>query len=210
MTTQSELRDLESRPQRYWNVDGIPELMMGLTWMVWGGAMLLGNQIESKPVYKAYWLFVPALLALSGWGQQWATKKLKARFTYPRTGYVEYKEPSRKQRFFTAVIAALSAALLAATIRTGRASGMEFTIAPVTGVLCSLALLVASVRQKAPHLLALAGVALALALAAAALHTSWDGISWMFLWLGLAAAAIGGWRFRRYLAQHGVAEGVEL
>ncbi len=206
MTAQADLRDLESRPQRYWNVDGIPEIIMGLTWMVWGGALILGRQIDHESAYKAYWLVVPPLLAVSGFAGQWLTKKLKERYTYPRTGYVVYKEPSPKLRYLTAGVAVVVAAALAALIVTGRSEGVRMTITPGVGVVISLALLVASMRQKAAHLLALAGVSLALAAAAAALRWNADGMSGLFVGLGLASALVGAWRFRQYLAANRPAE----
>ena len=46
--------------------------------------------------------------------------------------------------------------------------------APGISVLLSLGFLVASVRQRAPHLLALAGVAVILGLAFSALGTGWN------------------------------------
>ena len=34
------LREIENRPHRYWNVDGLPEIVMGALWVLWGLAFL--------------------------------------------------------------------------------------------------------------------------------------------------------------------------
>jgi hypothetical protein len=202
VTTPKELRNLEDRPKRYWNVDGIPELMMGLVWTLWGGALLLGDALPKSTGARAYWLIVPSILVLSGFVANWATRRLKERLTYPRTGYLEYRDPGRGMRLLMGLLVMLSAAALAALIVTGRAAGMEHTAGPVLGVILSLAFVVASVRQKAPHFLALAGVALALGVAFAALKLGWSAMNWLFVWLGVAASVVGAWRLRRYLRQH--------
>jgi len=202
MTTPAELRALENRPRRYWNVDGIPELMMGLVWILWGGALLVGEAFPRGSAANVYWMVFPAVLVLSGVASNWAIKKLKERLTYPRTGYIEYREPARHVRLLTGLMVVVTAAALAALIVTGRAAGLEHTAAPAIGVILSLAFVVASIRQKAPHFLALAGVALALGAAFATLKLGFAAINWLFVWLGVAATIMGAWRLRRYLQQH--------
>jgi len=202
MTTPAELRALENRPRRYWNVDGIPELMMGLVWILWGGALLVGEALPRGSAANVYWMVFPAVLVLSGVASNWAIKKLKERLTYPRTGYIEYREPARHVRLLTGLMVVVTAAALAALIVTGRAAGLEHTAAPAIGVILSLAFVVASIRQKAPHFLALAGVALALGAAFATLKLGFAAINWLFVWLGVVATIMGVWRLRRYLQQH--------
>lgn len=199
MITPEELRDLEDRPKRYWHVDGIPELIMGLVWILWGGALLLGDALPRRSGARAaYWLIAFGILVFSGW----AIRRLKERLTYPRTGYIEYRDPGPRVRLLTRLIAMLSAAAIAGLIVTGRAAGMEHSGALVLGVILSLAFVGASVRQKAPHLLALAGIALALGVAFTALKLGWAAMNWLFVWLGVAASVMGAWRLRRYLRQH--------
>ncbi len=124
----------------------------------------------------------------------WATKKLKARITFPRGGYVEWKEPTRTQRVIGATIAMITAALLAALVVRARAQGTERVAPAVFGVLLSLGFVVASLTQRAPHMLALAGVALALGLAFGALDLGWQSMNWMMVVLGLATTLSGSLR----------------
>jgi hypothetical protein len=172
---------------------------MGLVWILWGGALLLGDALPRRSGARAaYWLIAFGILVFSGW----AIRRLKERLTYPRTGYIEYRDPGPRVRLLTRLIAMLSAAAIAGLIVTGRAAGMEHSGALVLGVILSLAFVGASVRQKAPHLLALAGIALALGVAFAALKLGWAAMNWLFVWLGVAASVMGAWRLRRYLRQH--------
>jgi hypothetical protein len=205
MTQYPNLAEIEGRPGRSWNMDGLQELMMGVLWMTWGGAFLLGELLPKNWVRGVYWTLVPALLALSGFGGNWLVKRLKARITFPRTGYLELKEPSRAVRFGTAALAITMAAALAAVIVRMDGKGVEHLITPVVGVIVSLSFLVVSVKQKAPHYLVLAGVALALGIAFGVLRTGWESLNWMFVVLGAVAAISGGNRVRRFVEKYGTA-----
>ena len=198
---QPDIDALTARSQRYWNADGLPELIMGVLWMVWGSAWLFGQNLPHDWRWNAYWSATPVLLAGSGSLAVWAIKRLKARFTFPRAGYVEWKEPTRGARLAAAAVAAVSAAVLAiAVLRNDGSRGMF--AAPILGVLLSLGFVVASLRQRAPHLLALAAVALALGVALGAIEGSWSSANWLFVGLGAAAAVLGAVRFTRFLKQH--------
>ena len=204
MDTNLDLRDIERRPAKYWNIDGLPELMMGFLWIVWGGAWLAGQRIPRGSAWNLYWLFAPALLVLSGFAATWATKQLKQRITFPRTGYVEWSEPSRAQRSGGVGVAMVTAAMLTTLIVKGRTGAFGDVAAPAMGAMCSVAFLTASFRQRAPHLLVLAGVSLALGLAFGAWSTGWDALNWLFVCLGAASVAVGAVRLRGFLKHNPV------
>ena len=197
-----DLGEIERRPAKYWNADGLPEVMMGLVWVLWGTAWLVGESLPRGGAWNTYWMFTPALLALSGVASVWATKKLKARITFPRGGYVEWKEPTRTQRVLAATIAMVTAALLAALVVRARAQGTERVAPAVFGVLLSLGFVVASLTQRAPHMLALAGVALTLGLAFGALDLGWQSMNWMMVALGLATILSGSLRLGMFLKRN--------
>ncbi|GEM_PF-3565267 len=202
MTANPDLGELERRPLKYWNVDGIPELLMGVLWIVWGGAFVFGNALPKGAAYSMYWMIIPVVLVLSGFAMNRVVKILKERITYPRAGWVEMREPSKAARFGAAGIAVLSAAAVAALVVSGKEQGVEDAMTPVTALLVSLAFVVASLRQRAPHYLALAGVALALGFAFMRLRMGYDGLSWMFVWLGVAAVVVGGIRLARFVKKN--------
>jgi hypothetical protein len=78
--------------------------------------MLFGQTLPRGAVWNTYWLVTPAFLALSGVAATWATRKLKARITFPRAGYVAWKEPTRRARLVTAGVAMVTAAVLAGLV----------------------------------------------------------------------------------------------
>jgi hypothetical protein len=131
----------------------------------------------------------------------WAIKRLKERLTFPRTGYVDWKEPSRSARLTAGAVAVVTAMVLAA-LAANRNAGTEHVAAPLMGVILSLGFVVASLRQRAPHLLALAAVAVALGLALGALRAGWESVNWLFVALGAASAALGGLRLALFLKKN--------
>ena len=206
MAAVLDLKEGKHRSQRYWTIDGLPELMMGLLWVLWGGVWLFGQSLPRGPVFTMYWMFTPALLALSGVASVWATKKLKAHITFPRTGYVEWHSPTRTQRLTAAAVAVGSASLLVVLISNSRTEQMEQMAAPAVAVFLSLAFVVAAISRKAPHLLALAGVALILALVFGAVATGWDAVNWMLIAMGAATALLGVIRLRLFIRSHPVVQ----
>lgn len=202
MTESLDFKDLERRPLRSWNADGLPELMMGLLWIIWGVAWQLGQALGNTGPGRFYTLFMPAVLVLTSVAALWAIRKLKERITFPRAGYVKLKEPGPRERFAAAAIALVTAALLAALAARGRTLGLQQAGAPGMAVLLSLSFVVLSIRQRAPHLLALAGVALTLGLAFAALEIGWEDAYWILIAVGAATAIAGALRLRWFLELH--------
>jgi hypothetical protein len=202
MSDTLDLSEIERRATKSWTVDGLPELTMGLLWILWGASWLLGESLPHGAAWNIFWMLTPALLALSGVASIWATKTLKTRITFPRTGYVEWKQPTRGQRLTAAAVALVTAALLTALLVGARARGIERVVPPAMGVLLSLAFVVASLTQRAPHLLALAGVALMLGLAFGALNAAWQATNWMLIGLGVAMFISGSVRLRVFLKRN--------
>src|SRR5688572_27328907 len=125
MSANLNVFEAEKRAQRYWTVDGLPELMMGLLWIIWGAAWLVGQGLPQGAVSKIYWTLAPLLLVVTSLAAVWATKKLKARITFPRTGYVEWKPPSRPRQIGGGASAALIACVLVVLLTMSRTDGWE-------------------------------------------------------------------------------------
>lgn len=203
---RADLDELERRPVRYWNVDGLAELVLGVAWMVWGGAWLVGQTLPHDWRWTTYWLIVPPALALSTAAIKPVTRRLKERLTFPRTGYVEWNTPGQSSRWSTAVAILVSAIALAAVLLSmKRASLLEQRLPPIMGVVLSLSFVALSVRQRAPHLLALAAAGVAVTLAITSLVSGWDALSWMFVMLGAACVLVGVTRLALFVRAHPLA-----
>jgi hypothetical protein len=84
-----DLKDIERRQPKYWTMDGLPQSVTGIVWLLWGGVYLIGmSLLEGKP-YRAYWAVVTLLVAFWGITISWALGELKERMTYPRAGYAQ-------------------------------------------------------------------------------------------------------------------------
>jgi hypothetical protein len=77
------------RTQRYWYVDGLAEITVGLFFVVLSGYFLAQARIKSvssDPILADFGLLAAILLVL--WFFLYAFRAVKARLTYSRTGYV--------------------------------------------------------------------------------------------------------------------------
>ncbi|RMD73022.1 MAG: hypothetical protein D6823_14075 [Chloroflexi bacterium] len=88
--------DMHQRIRRYWMIDGLPELLIGSIFLLTGLFQLAPLVM---PAGSAGWAnlllpctMIPAIL----WGRR-LLHALKMRITYPRTGYVSYRQPKRWQ-----------------------------------------------------------------------------------------------------------------
>jgi hypothetical protein len=203
MAEPLDLKSIERRPLKYWHADGLPELVMGLLWIVWGSAWLFGQSLPRGPAWNIYWSMTPVLLVSTSVVATWAIKKLKTRVTFPRAGYVEWKEPTRGRRVISVGVAVVAGAAIATLIAmTRRADGLESVAAPGAGVVLSLGFIVASLTQRAPHLLILAGAALVLGLALGTLSAGWDAMNWLLVALGASTMIVGALRLRMFLLRN--------
>jgi hypothetical protein len=207
MEEARDLNEVARRPYRYWNIDGLPECTMGGVWILWGAAMIIGNSLPKGSLSTGYWMAVPLLLVASGLAMNRVTHWLKARITFPRTGYVRMLEPSRAVRFVSHAIAALSAGALSALVVTGRASQWESVVPAGTAIVIAVALATAAVRSRAPHLLWLSGFSLVLAGWLYVDRGGYSDLNLLLVWLGVASVVLGGIRLRRFLRRYPIPAG---
>ena len=206
MTQYSNLDELARRPLRNWTIDGLPELSMGALWIVWGGAILIGNALPQGSFANVYRMAIPFLLVASALSMNSLTKRLKSRITYPRTGYVALPDPTGTAQIATATIAGLAAAGLAALIAAGSTLAWENLIATGSAMLIALALVIGSIRTRAPHLLWLAAFSVVLGAALYVSGTGYEGLNWLLIGLGAVSMVLGAVRLRRFLREHPLTE----
>lgn len=111
------------RAQQYWYTDGIAEMVMG------GFFMLLGLYFGAQALLPADSflgsMLTPALLLVVVGGGLVGRRligKLKERLTYPRTGYVAYRQPAGKRRWLTAAVGFGMALLVSSLFASSPAS----------------------------------------------------------------------------------------
>ena len=195
-----DLNDIARRPSRYWNLDGLPELMLGLLWMVWGSAWLFGQTLPRDWRWNTYWLLVPAMLAAFVIGMNWLIRSLKERITFPRAGYVAWKEPDRRTSMAFGAAIVTAAMILAVVVLNRRP--VEMRTPAVLSVILSLAVLAVGVKQRTPRHIALGGVLLVLALAIGNITAGWAAFNWMLVAAGVVCAMMGGIRLALFLRAH--------
>ena len=139
---QSNISDVEKRVTRYWYTDGIAELIGG------GMFILLGLYFAAQEFMGQNSLasgLLQASLALLMIGGAFISRRLvnalKARLTYPRTGYVEYQvneDQTKRRRIWAFVLAFAVSALTMIFVRTFQ---IIDSIVAVTGVVVGLLLI---------------------------------------------------------------------
>jgi hypothetical protein len=84
--TDSGVLEAKRRAKNYWNVDGLPTLVIGLFFLLFAG-------IAQMPEWLRGWLVLPLLwTVVYEFLDHTIVLRLKERFTYPRTGYVVSQE----------------------------------------------------------------------------------------------------------------------
>lgn len=92
-------KEIEQKTRRYWYVDGLAEIFIGLLLAVTGLLVVAPEQLPSGSLLRL--ILVPGLLVVivgGAWLGSRIVRVVKARITYPRTGYVSYRKPSRQRR----------------------------------------------------------------------------------------------------------------
>lgn len=204
MTDQfPDLRDVERRPQRYWNADGLPEITMGALWILWGAALGIPEALPPGDWLKWYWMTVPLILVVGGLSAGWITKKVKAKLTFPRAGYVAWPEPGPLQRIVPALLAMAVAAGVVALVVKGDNQTMREMAAPACGLLLAAAFLIPVMRWQLTHCLILSAASLVLSLVMIRARLGLErGMILLFLGLGPVSVLTGAFRLRAFLRRH--------
>lgn len=197
--------DVEQRVKRYWYTDGIGELTVGGIFLLLGLYFSVQQYFGDQSLLGVILQSSFALILIGGVIiARRLINLLKIRFTYPRTGYVEYRTTGKNviwRRIFTAAIG-MTVAIFSVVI-TRRVDTMDSMVA-VTGVLVAVILLVKqgwSSGVQRFYILSAASLVLGLVLSASDLPSGYN-LGAFYGLMGTASAISGGLTLRRYLQEN--------
>lgn len=189
----------EQRAMQYWVIDGIAELVMGGFFVILG--LYFGAQaILPKDSTMGSILYPAMLLVFVGGGlaARSLIGRLKERLTYPRTGYVAYRQPSKKRRWLTLALAFGMAVLVSALFASAPAS--LAWIPAVMGLVIGAYWLYQGHRMEVLRFYALAALSVVVgtAITLAGVGET-HGLPLYYAVIGLALVVSGGLTLRTYL-----------
>jgi len=83
---ESPILEARRRAQDQWGADGLPQLVSGVVWVLWGFSV--GHLLPQSSFFLVLLLLLLSVSALVVLRGREIIEWLKARVTYPRTGYV--------------------------------------------------------------------------------------------------------------------------
>lgn len=203
---QSNISDVEQRVKRYWYTDGIGELIGGGMFILLGIFFTAQQYFGENSMLGGLLQAGLVLLLIGGmYIGRWLIKELKARLTYPRTGYVEYQVDQaniNRRRAIAAVVAILVAGLTM-IFAQGMPSFLNLTLA-LTGIAVGLILIFAQGRGSGlERFYLLGGISFVLGIVLS-LSGLADGYALGLFYglMGLMFAVSGGLVLRRYLQEN--------
>lgn len=202
---ESKLSDVERRVRRYWFTDGLGELIGGGMFILMGIYFGLQEYLGQNSMLGGI-LQVSLVLVLVGgmYVSRRLINALKARVTYPRTGYVEYQVDDRNLRSRRIWVAVLALAISALTMVFVNLFQFFDAIVAVTGVAVGLILI--TLRAKASgmarfYVLGAISIVLGLALSISKLPDGYS-LGYFYGLMGLSFLLSGGLTLQRYLAEN--------
>ena len=197
------------RAYAHWLKDGIFEIGLGVLF-TGVGALRATIHFAGQKSAAYYWLSGGLLVFMIGvaWGGKRFGNALKARITYPRTGYTAFK---RRTYNFRSILALFVLLLLAGVL--GGAAGVLSTqpnqqeiggIVPITqGIVGGIVFTYAAQRLEVKRLYYLAVFSLGIGLVIGALGVGVVlGLSFFYLSIGLAMIVSGGAALVQFLRSH--------
>ncbi|MCX6626721.1 MAG: hypothetical protein NTW28_03705 [Candidatus Solibacter sp.] len=199
-----DLTQVARRPLRYWNSDGLPELVLGGVWAIWVLCLVPLEFVPAGRWTVPYGIALPLVFLASALGGHWYISRLKTRITAPRGGFIDYRPRAAGAMYLSTVLASGAAVAVVRQMITEptAASTTELTAA-ITAFLLSAVFLAMAVRHRMPHHLWQAAVSVVIGLALIQWPTDLStGMFRLFASLGLVSILLGWIRLRRFLRRN--------
>jgi len=200
-----KLLDVEQRVKRYWYSDGIAELSLGGMFLLLGiyfGLQGYFGEGSRASVIMQVGLFVIVFAGIVG--VQWVVNTLKARLTYPRTGYVEYRKGGQDMKQRRNIVMGVALALVAASIILYDFFGNLDSMILGTGVMVGAVFI--ALRGKSTgvtrfYVVGVFSILLGVGLSIDKLPQEYN-LALFYCFLGIAVMISGGLVLRRYLNEN--------
>ncbi len=201
----NNLSEVERRVKRYWYTDGIGELIGGGMFLVIAFYLFLvqyfGSQSPMNVILPTG--YVVFLFAALFFGRR-LIHALKARVTYPRTGYIEYPATDKYvvlRRALT-IIAVMAIAIFLIVV-TRKIDVLDLAVVMIGALVAVVLLIKQGWSSGVPRLYFLSAISFALgvALSFSGLSSEINLIVFAGL-MGIAFAISGGLTLRRYLQEN--------
>ena len=111
---------------------------MGLVWVLWGTAWLVGESLPHGTAWNIYWMFTPGAPRAQRRGFGVGDEEIESADYVPAGRLCRMEGAARAQRVIGATIAMVTAALLAALVVRARAQGTERVAPALFGVFSAL------------------------------------------------------------------------
>jgi hypothetical protein len=201
----ASLKDIKRRTLRYLMADGLYQLTGGALFTFLGAQGLIVLMVPEGSLRLIYFIVGQCVLMLVALAALRVVQRLKARITYPRAGYAGIDPPS-KARITAALLVGLfwSAAIpwqLVLLLRKPSYAQLMPLAPLMVGVFWAVVTVAAWVRERDPHWLGVAAVALASGLWAYHLKAVPSGMFWVLMSMGVASLVLGTVRLRRFLRE---------
>jgi hypothetical protein len=202
---QADVHQTERRVRRYWYTDGIGELVAGWFLILLGLYFALQEYLgEDSPVTALLGGSLVLLFIGGAAAARWLVNALKTRLTYPRTGYVEYRQPEHNPRRRGIVVLAIGMAVAISAVLLARLMGSPDPIIATSGILFGAVLAVTAGRSSGLarfYLLAALSFMLSVGLSFADLPQGY-ALGLFYGLMGVAAVISGTWVLVRYLDEY--------
>jgi len=202
---KDDMQQVEQRVKRYWYTDGIAEISSGGMFLLLGLYFGIQGYFGETSLVSIILQVSMVLLMVGGiFGVRWLVNTLKARLTYPRTGFVEYRvneKSARTRRYIVvgvAFVIAIASILLVDLIRN------LDSMALVSGLLVGVIFIALRGRSSGlRRFYVLGGLAIVLGfiLAFSGLSQAYN-LGLFYGLLGVATMISGGLVMRRYLQEN--------
>jgi len=195
-----------NRAYAHWLKDGILEIQFGIL-LAGVGALRAIIHFAGEKSTAYYWLSAGLLLFMIGaaWGGTHLVRRLKARITYPRTGYMAFKTYpyNYKSILVLFIFAGVLGGLLGILSTQPNEQEIGVFVPIGQGIVSAMIFTYAAHRVEIKRLYYLAACSIGIGLVIGALGVGVVlGISYFYLSLGLALVVTGSVALAQYLHSH--------